>query len=72
MGAQRNHEIELARIVQDLHHHAEQLGQRQRAGMVGDQRQHFLVGKSSSQSLGEGFIDQRRDPASRLARYFWA
>ena len=42
MRAEGHHEIELAGIVQKLDDHAEQLGQRQRAGVIGDQHQHPL------------------------------
>ncbi len=54
---QRDHEIELARILQDFHHGAEQERQGQRAGVVGDQRQHVLAFKSTRQPLFERLAD---------------
>ena len=57
MRPQRYHEVEPADIVQDLDDHAEQRGQRQRAGMVGDQHQHPLPREPPAQPLCQCLTD---------------
>jgi len=66
MRTQRDHDIELAHIVQDLNHHAEQLRQRQRAGVVRDEHKHLLprepAAQAVDQNLHDGLVGQEAGP----------
>ena len=57
MGAQGNHEIEFACLVQDVNQGAKEDRQWQRAGVVGDEHQDFLTRKAPIETFVEGFED---------------
>ncbi len=55
MSSQGHQKVELAGVVQDVDQGAEQERQRQRASVVGDEHQHFLMRKAAVKTPVKGF-----------------